>query len=140
MITSRRDIGLLLAAMQVAPALAQGPAALPSKLYRYEDLPVKSSGTGPNKSRAILDGKTHTGFRIEIHESELGAGLAPHPPHTHVHEELMLVREGTMEITIKGVAEKLGPGSVAYVASNEEHGWRNVGTTRAVYTVITLRG
>ena len=140
MITSRRDIGLLLAAMQAAPALAQGPAALPSKMYRYEDLPVKSSGTGPNKSRAILDGKTHTGFRIEIHESELGAGLAPHPPHTHVHEELMLVREGTMEITIKGVAEKLGPGSVAYVASNEEHGWRNVGTTRAVYTVITLRG
>ena len=144
MTTSRRDIGLLLAAMQVAPALAQGPAALPSKMYRYEDLPVKASGpgpsAGPNKSRAILDGKTHTGFRIEIHESELGAGLAPHPPHTHVHEELMLVREGTMEITIKGVVEKLGPGSVAYVASNEEHGWRNVGSTRAVYTVITLRG
>ena len=139
MTTSRRDIGLLLAAMQV-PGFAQAPAALPSKMYRYDDLPVKASGTGPNKSRAILDGKTHTGFRIEIHESELGAGLAPHPPHTHVHEELMLVREGTMEITIKGVAEKLGPGSVAYVASNEEHGWRNVGSTRAVYTVITLRG
>ena len=143
MTTSRRDIGLLLAAMNV-PALAQGPASLPSKMYRYEALPVKASGVGPsagpNTSRAILDGKTHTGFRIEIHESELGAGLAPHPPHTHVHEELMLVREGTMEITIKGVVEKLGPGSVAYVASNEEHGWRNVGSTRAVYTVITLRG
>ena len=87
MTTSRRDIGLLLAAMNV-PGLAQGIALLPSKMYRHEDLPVKASGTGPNKSRAILDGKTHTGFRIEIHESELGAGLAPHPPHTHVHEEL----------------------------------------------------
>ena len=136
MTPSRRDLALLLAAAQL-PAQDQ---QLPTKFYRYQDLPVKASGTGPNKSRAILDGKTHTGFRIEIHETELGPGLAPHPPHKHVHEELILVREGTMEVTVLGKSEKLGPGSVAYVASNEEHGWRNVGDTRAIYTVITLRG
>ena len=134
---SRRDLGGLLAAMQV-PAQAQ--EALPSKMYRYEDLPVKAAATGPNKSRAILDGKTHTGFRIEIHETELGPGLAPHAPHHHVHEELVIVREGLVEVTIKGESSRLGPGSVAYVASNEEHGWRNVGETRARYTILTLRG
>ena len=31
-------------------------------------------------------------------------------------------------VTIAGRSANLGPGSVAYVASNEEHGWRNVGT------------
>jgi hypothetical protein len=90
MTPSRRDLGLLFAAMQ-----ASAQDALPSKMYRYEDLAVKASGPaspgekGGNKSRAILDGKTHTGYRIEIHETELAAGLAPHPPHKHVHEELV---------------------------------------------------
>ncbi|MBY0506074.1 MAG: cupin domain-containing protein [Bryobacteraceae bacterium] len=134
MMPSRRDLALLLAAAQL-PAQEK---TLPSKFYAYEDLPVKANGE--NRSRAILDGKTHTGFRIEMHETELGAGLAPHAPHHHLHEELMIVREGTMEITITGKTQKLGRGSVAYVASNEEHGWRNIGTTRACYTVITLRG
>ena len=116
----RRNLAMLLAAL---PAGAQSPA-LPSKTYRYEDLPVRPSGNGLNKSRAVLDGKTHTGFRVEMHESELGPGLAPHPPHQHLHEEMIIVREGLMEVTILGKSEKLGPGSVAYVASNEEHGWR----------------
>jgi quercetin dioxygenase-like cupin family protein len=43
-----------------------------------------------------------------------------------------------MEVTIEGKTEKLGPGSVVYVASNEEHGWRNAGATRAHYFVLTL--
>ncbi|HUS05719.1 MAG TPA: cupin domain-containing protein [Bryobacteraceae bacterium] len=134
---SRRDLHLL-----VPAAFAAGTAGfaqtrvLPSKTFKYEDLPVKVNGQ--NRGRAILSGKTHTGCALEMHETELGAGLAPHPPHHHVHEEMMLIREGDMEITIAGKVSKLGPGSVAYVASGEEHGWRNVGTTPARYFVIAL--
>lgn len=43
-----------------------------------------------------------------------------------------------MEVTIAGRTVKLDPGSVAYVASNEEHGWRNVGASRARYWVLAL--
>ena len=75
---------------------------------------------------------------VEMHQTELAPGDAPHPPHHHVHEEMMMVREGTIEVTISGKVSALGPGSVAYVASNEEHGWRNVGKTRAHYFVIAL--
>jgi quercetin dioxygenase-like cupin family protein len=88
----------------------------------------------------MLDGRTHTGYRIELHQSELAPGLAPHPPHSHVHEEMILVWQGTVEVTISGRSTTLGPGSAAYIASNEEHGWRNVGTTQASYFVMTLRG
>ncbi len=70
--------------------------------------------------------------------TELAPGEAPHPPHHHVHEEMVLIQEGSLEVTITGRSAKLGPGSAAYVASNEEHGWRNVGTTRARYFVLAL--
>ena len=131
---SRRDLTLLLPALTAA-AQAQS-SALPSKTLRYEDLPVRANGE--NRQRAILQGKTHTGFSIEIHETELAPGLAPHPPHHHVHEEMVLIREGTLEVTISGRSVNLGPGSVALVASNEEHGWRNVGSGRARYFVLAL--
>jgi quercetin dioxygenase-like cupin family protein len=116
-------------------ASAQKPV-LPSKTYAFDQLPVKINGE--NKGRAILNGTTHTGFPIELHMTELAPGQAPHPPHHHVHEEMIMINEGTMEVTISGKVSTIGPGSVAYVASNEEHGWRNVGTDRSRYFVIAL--
>jgi quercetin dioxygenase-like cupin family protein len=109
---------------------------LPSKTFNFDDLPVKINGK--NKSRAVLNGDTHSGFPIEMHMTELGPGEAPHPPHHHVHEEMLLLKEGTMEVTISGKVTKIGPGSSVYVASNEEHGWHNAGTTNALYFVIAL--
>ena len=129
---SRRDLSLLPLIAAAAARTSSAGTTLPSKTYRFEDLTIK------NKSRAVLDGETHSGFAIDMHITELGPGEAPHAPHHHVHEEMVLIHEGTLEVTISGHSVKLGPGSTAYVASNEEHGWRNVGTTRALYFVLAL--
>ena len=132
---THRDVSFLLLAFVVAGGAAQNrPSA--SRTYRYEDLKVNINGE--NRQRPILNEKTHTGFAVGVHETELAPGLAPHPPHRHVHEEMILIREGTLEVTIEGRSVKLGPGSVALVASNEEHGWRNVGAGRARYFVLAL--
>ena len=132
---SRRELGR--AALLGAAGLTEGAAAtLPSATFRFEDLTVKTSGK--NKSRAVFDGETHTGFPVEMHMTELPPGGAPHPAHHHAHEEMILIYEGTMEVTISGKSTTLGPGSSAYVASNEEHGWRNVGTTNALYWVLAF--
>ena len=133
---SRRDFGLLLPALAAAGAATAETPALPSKTYAFDDLPVRNNGA--NKTRTVLDGKTHAGFLVEMHITELAPGLVPHPPHHHAHEEMIMIREGTLEVTIAGRSTKLGPGSAAYVASNEEHGWQNVGTTRAQYFVLAL--
>ena len=132
---SRRDLNLLLTALAAGTASAQ-KKVLPSTTWRYEDLPVRSNGS--NQQRAVFQGTTHTGFGIELHETELAPGEMPHPAHHHVHEEMIVIREGTMAVTISGKTSELGPGSVAFVASNEEHGWRNVGKTRARYMVMAL--
>src|SRR5580698_4891821 len=134
---SRRDLGLLLPALAASAAQGQTPAPaakLLSKSFRFEDLPVKQSATGA--SRALMSGLTHSGFAIEVHETDLAAGAAPHPPHRHVHEEMVIMIEGTIEFTVNGTPMRLGPGSVAYAASNDEHGQRNVGDGIARYVVV----
>jgi quercetin dioxygenase-like cupin family protein len=51
---------------------------------------------------------------------------------------MFLLREGTVELTVNGKSTRLGPGGVAYVASNDEHGIKNVGSVSAQYFVIGL--
>jgi quercetin dioxygenase-like cupin family protein len=133
---SRRDLSLLLPAMALAQQAAAKDEALKSKTYSFEGLPEKTNGK--NKSWQVLDGGTHTGYHLDLHITELGAGQMPHPPHHHAHEEMILIETGLVEVTISGKSERIGPGSVAFVASNEEHGWKNVGDTGARYFVLAF--
>ena len=109
---------------------------LTSKVYKFEDLPAKPNGE--NVGRAVFDGKTHADYPIELHITELGPGKAPHPPHQHVHEEVLMLRYGQLDVTIEGVTTRATAGSVVYVNSNERHGWVNPGPERAQYFVIAV--
>jgi quercetin dioxygenase-like cupin family protein len=131
---TRRDLTLMSAGLIAATAKAQKASlpTLPSKTYRFEDMVLKGT------SRAVFDGLTHTGFHVDLHETELAPGEAPHAAHRHEHEEMIMIREGTLEITIEGKVTMAGPGSVVYAASNEMHGWKNAGSTKAQYFVIAL--
>ena len=134
---SRRDLSLLLPVIAAGNASAQEPA-LASKAYRFEDLPVR--GPANWRSRPIFSGKTHTNYAVDLHYSELAAGMSPHPPHQHLHEEVLLIREGTLEVLVAGSTQTVGPGSVVYFASNQIHGWRNPGPGAAQYFVLALGG
>jgi mannose-6-phosphate isomerase-like protein (cupin superfamily) len=126
-----------LAAAQQRPQSAQSEKnTVPSKAYPFEQLTGRQTAT--IKSYQILTGDTHTGYRVDLHESELPSNTAPHPPHQHVHEELLFIREGQMEVTINGQRTLLGPGGCAYIASNDLHGYRNPGTAPSKYFVLAL--
>lgn len=136
MLFSRRDLSRMLPALAAAAAGAAPGGVLPSKVYTFADLPVHKNG--PNSSRSIFDGENHSGFNLEAHFTELAPGEAPHPPHHHVHEEMVVVHQGTLEVTIGGRSARLGPGSAAYVASGEQHGWHNAGDNRVLYLVLAF--
>lgn len=129
---------MLLPLLTAAEASAQGTPKPPltSKTYAFDELPVKKSANG--SSRAVLNGTTHDGTPLEMHITELGSGLAPHPPHHHGHDEMIVIRQGTLAVMINGKTTNVGPGSVVFAASGEEHGWKNVGTDNAMYYVIAL--
>ena len=138
---SRRDLGFLLPALAATAAAqtADNVEKLPvmkTKAYLYNELPVTTNGQ--NKQRRLFTAKTHTGFKMESHQSDIAPGEVNHPPHQHLREEMMLVRTGLMELTISGKPLRLGPGDVGVIGSNEIHNARNVGTTRAEYFIVNI--
>jgi mannose-6-phosphate isomerase-like protein (cupin superfamily) len=137
---TRRSLALLFPALAAAQQRSQPAAAekavLPSKAYPLEQLTGRQTET--IKSYQILNGDTHSGCFVDLHESELPGGMAPHPPHKHLHEEMLFIREGQMEVTINVQSTILGPGSCAYLASNDLHGYRNPGTAPVKYFVLAL--
>ena len=86
----------------------------------------------------MLNGSTVTLKNLETHITTINAGEAPHAPHRHPDEEMVLIREGTLEVNLNGQMQRAGAGSVLFFASNDLHGMRNVGTTRASYHVIRM--
>jgi mannose-6-phosphate isomerase-like protein (cupin superfamily) len=141
MLVTRRELCSMLPAVVIPATLpsrasAEQEDAMPSAVFPFEKLPVRT----PNgvQIRDILKGKLATGESLEVHETTLPPGGMPHPAHHHVHSEMWLVREGTVELTIKGTSSRFGPGSVGFVHSNDEHGIKNVGTTPATYFVVAI--
>ena len=57
----------------------------------------------------------------------LKAGMEPHPPHKHPEEEIMIVTEGSGEISVEGEITAVSPGSMMYTGGNRLHGIKNTG-------------
>jgi len=109
-------------------------APLSSTVYNWNDIKVETTKTG--EKRQFLQAPTPTLDELELHVTTLNPGESPHPPQEHPDEELVIIKEGTVEATVNGVTKQAGPGSVIFQASNQLHSLKNIGTTKAVYHVI----
>ncbi|MGD0631672.1 MAG: cupin domain-containing protein [Terracidiphilus sp.] len=117
-----------------APEGETGGQIMGSTVFAWEDMnPVK---TATGEARSLCKAPTATLDELEMHVTTLNPGQTSHPPHRHVNEELIILREGQCETLSNGVWVKVGPGSVVFNASNGLHGFRNVGTAPATYHVI----
>lgn len=109
-----------------------------SGIYRWKKLKVVKEDT--RQRRQLLDGPTVFMERFEIHTTTLEAGMAPHPPHFHAdEEELIIVKDGRVKVTIGEESRVLGPGSVAFAEIGDKHGFSNPGDTEATYYVIKMK-
>lgn len=112
--------------------------SIASGIYRWKDAKVEKQDT--RKRRQILDGPSVFMERFEIHATTIQPGMAPHPPHTHAaEEEMVIVKDGKLKVTIAGKSQVLGPGSVAFAEVGDEHGFENAGDTKATYYVIKMK-
>ena len=80
--------------------------------------------------------KTSSLKELEIHVTTLKEGLPSHSAHSHPDEEIILVRKGYVEETIKGKPYRLGPGSIIFLTNDDLHGISNAGTGQCEYYAI----
>lgn len=97
---------------------------------------IEAQPTKIGSTRKFFQAPTATLDELECHVTTLNPGETPHAPHKHPDEEVIIIKEGTVESLVNGETRRLGPGSVIFQASNQIHGIRNVGKVPAVYHVF----
>lgn len=117
---------------QTNSAAAKPP--MHSRVFQWSDMPAQTSSTGT--VRSVFDAPTATLDNFSCHVTTLEPGKAPHPPHRHPEEELLVIKEGTLEVMQNGVTNQVGAGGMVFCASNELHGWRNSSDKPVTYYVI----
>src|SRR5882762_159227 len=112
---------ILCSAVACFSSLAQTPAVafaeLGSTVFDWDKLTVKKSPKG--EGRFVADTRTPTFEKFEMHVTTLNPGMESHPPHHHPQEEIILIKEGTVESSINGHTERVGPGSLFFFASHD---------------------
>ena len=139
MIITRRDfavaaVSVLATAAVVTFAQTAAKPLMPSSVFNWNTMKVEPTKTG--ERRQVFDSPTATLEKFECHITTLNPGEVPHTPHQHPEEELMILKEGTLEALQNGRTNRVEAGGIIFEASNELHGLRNIGTNRATYYVL----
>ncbi len=113
--TSRRIAPLAAGMLIAASAGAQEPV-LGSVAITWEEIQARPLGSN-GRSRQVLRQPTATLDELEMHVTALPPGQTTHAPHTHPNEEVIVIREGTLEAFQSGKRTRVGPGGILFMAS-----------------------
>jgi quercetin dioxygenase-like cupin family protein len=126
---------LSLLLMVALPQTSQAPAApLRSRVIDWNTLVPTETRTG--QRRDVFDAPTGTLDRLHGHITTLNPGQNTGALHRHPQEELVIIKEGTVEVNIDGRKQVAGAGSVVFFGVNENENMTNVGQTPATYLVL----
>jgi XRE family transcriptional regulator, regulator of sulfur utilization len=138
MITRKKFVVVAAAVLAIAAAMALAQSSakpiLHCAVFNFSNLQAETKPSG--ERRQVFDSPTATLDRLECHISTLNPGEVPHAAHQHPEEEVIILKEGTLEVMQNGRTNRVDTGGVIFCAANEPHGWRNIGTNRAVYYVV----
>ena len=94
----------------------------------------------------VFSGQTRTHDDMACHYSLLSPGHSPHPPHTHVEEEILIILKGEADILIAdgpqpdgARVERLHPGSFVYYPAYQHHTIRNSPEVPVAYLMFKWR-
>lgn len=118
--------------------MAQKTDSLPPGVYEFLKLKTVKEETRLRKQ--VLEGSTTSLSHFEVHSSTIPPGRSAHAAHVHDDiEELIIVKEGQIKITIKDQSKIVGPGSIGFAMPGDTHGFENAGNTPATYYVLKYK-
>lgn len=134
----KTTLGLALLALGATlPAQSSAPSATPklaSQIHDWDTMTATPTANGVR--RALFDGPTATLDKLHCHITTLNPGQNSGEPRRHLQEEVIIVKEGSVEATVDGHTQVAGPGSVFFFAANAVTRLRNAGDTPATYHVV----
>jgi quercetin dioxygenase-like cupin family protein len=146
MLTFLRKLSLVFGTLSAATLVAQPLSAtfsppaqttpLGSTFIDWMSIPAQYGPVG--LYRSVFDAPTPTLEKFEVHVTALRPGMSPHQPHHHPWEEMLLVMDGNLEVSINGLKHHAGPGFLVFFASNDIHSLVNTGNKPATYFVINF--
>ena len=128
---NRRDLFRFSAAAAAWSAIAAEGAVLPNGTADAEKAKLTKESFGD--LRVYYEGPTEQLKSMTAGSLLLKPGMSPHPPHTHVEEEMMVITEGTGVIEVEGKKTQVKAGSMMYCGSNKLHGIVNTGKTPLLF-------
>jgi transcriptional regulator with XRE-family HTH domain len=126
----------------IAEALGTGPAELlpqddDSARLTEHGVPLPESSPGDTVSIRMLYGAP--GRRIEAYSTEYPAGQKDEEPFQHSGEDVVLVLEGTLRLTVGDRVEELRTGDAAWYVASTPHTLEALGSSSVRAIVITAR-
>ncbi len=106
-----------------------------SGVYHWAELPTNEGHQ--RVGRKIMEGTSpHFSF-LEIHATTQEKGAKPAPPHTQKNiEEVVIVKEGSLKLTMDGKSQVLPEGSVGLIPPLTEQSMENVGEGPLTYYIM----
>ncbi len=116
------------------PSAPAEPHPLRSTIFNWDQLTVEKRPTG--ERRAVCDGTTPTLAQLRSHVTTL-APRSPWPAtEVHTDEEIVIIKDGSLEYEINGRSQQAGPGAVILITAGDVHRSHNAGDTPVTYYVF----
>jgi mannose-6-phosphate isomerase-like protein (cupin superfamily) len=126
-----------------APAAPKPPAAKLTESLVLDWSELKAEAKPNGERRAAFDNPTETLANFECHVTTLKVGEVSGPAHRHDTdgkiESAILLKDGTVEVSINDRKKMVSAGAVIYFAPKDLVAVANVGKTPAVYFVVSTR-
>jgi len=139
----RREFGTLLPALLAALTITETAEAAELKELvsggyprgALKPTPQAGRTSGPILSQGLLKAGN---IRLESHYTSIEPGSEHEAVGTHLHSEIWLITEGTLELNINGTPHLLNAGDVGLCVAGDRHYVANAGKTRVSYFVVTV--
>jgi quercetin dioxygenase-like cupin family protein len=121
------------------PVVAESAASatsepLASGVFHVDKLVATPTPVGVR--REAFDAPTATVDKTHCHITTLNVGASSGTPRKHLQEEIIIIKEGSVEANWDGQSRVANAGDIIFFAANAVTHLRNVGTTPATYYVI----